>query len=415
MALAFDGIIIGAGVMGASAAMHLASAGMKRLLLLEKGPGVGSGSTGKSSACIRQTYSHYEVCLMAYEALQLFKNWQDFTGLEAPRANFVNCGVLFLVDKDDASVPKILDIHRRVGVKSAVLDDKARLELFPDVDFRAPPAHVVGLSDEAACDVVAVHEHEGGFADPVGTAEDMLDVARRLGAQARFKARVVKILQQGGRIAGIEADIAGQREVIHAPVVVNCAGPWAMGINRLAGVSLPQKLVATRNQIVSKQFPETLRGNIPMIIDMVNGIYCRLEANREQIITGSVREEDEREQVADPDHYNEVADAPFREEKLALLHHRVSTFEARGNITSYAGLYTVNQDDYHPIIDRAPLEGFFPVCGFSGHGFKLSPVVGALVAQKVLGQWGRVTSGVPTGFFNADRPRLTTNWGGVIA
>ena len=415
MASAYDGIIIGAGVMGASSAMHLASAGMKRLLLLEKGSGVGSGSTGKSSACIRQTYSHAEVCLMAYEALQLFKNWQDFTGLEAPRANFVNCGVLFLVDKDDASVPAILEIHRRVGVKSALLDDQARLELFPDVDFRAAPAGRVGLEDDAAYNVVALHEREGGFADPVGTAEDMLDVARRLGTQVRFKARVVTILQQGGHVTGVEADIAGRREIIHAPLVINCAGPWAMGINSLAGAPLPQKLVATRNQIVSKQFSETLRGNIPMIIDMVNGIYCRLEANGEQIITGSVLEEDESEEVADPDHYNEVADAPFREQKLALLHHRVTTFAARGKITSYAGLYTVNQDDYHPIIDRSPLEGFFPVCGFSGHGFKLSPVVGTLVAQKVLGQWGRVTSGVPTTFFNAQRPRLTTNWGGVIA
>ncbi len=415
VAKAYDGIIIGAGVMGASSAMHLAVAGMKRLLLLEKGPGVGSGSTGKSSACIRQTYSHYEVCLMAYEALQLFKHWQDFTGLAETRANFVNCGVLFLVPQDDPGVASILDIHRRVGVQSAVLDDAARAELFPDVLFKAPPADRIGDPTAQDYDVVAVHEREGGFADPVGTAEDMLDVARRLGCEVRFKARVAEILHQGGRVTGVAADIAGRREVLHAPVVVNCAGPWAMGLNAAAGAPLRQRLVATRNQIVSKRFPETLRGNIPMIIDMVNGIYCRLEANREQIITGSVREEDEGEVVSDPDHYNEVADAPFREEKLALLHHRIHTFAARGAITSYAGLYTVNQDDYHPIIDQSPLAGFFPVCGFSGHGFKLSPVVGTLVAQKVLGQWGRVPSGVPTGFFNADRPRLKTNWGGVIA
>ena len=115
MARTYDGIIIGAGVMGASCAMQLAAGGLRKLLLLEKGPGVGSGSTGKSSACIRQTYRNYEVCLMAYEALQLFKNWGEFTGLTAPRGGFNMCGVIFLMGADDPAVPKIMELHRRAG------------------------------------------------------------------------------------------------------------------------------------------------------------------------------------------------------------------------------------------------------------------------------------------------------------
>ena len=69
MAATYDGVIIGAGVMGATAALQLAHAGLGRLLVLEKAPGVGFGSTGKSSAIFRQTYSHYETCLMAHESL----------------------------------------------------------------------------------------------------------------------------------------------------------------------------------------------------------------------------------------------------------------------------------------------------------------------------------------------------------
>ncbi len=93
----------------------------------------------------------------------------------------------------------------------------------------------------------------------------------------------------------------------------------------------------------------------------------------------------------------------------------MSTFRGRGQITSYSGLYTVNQEDYHPIIDQSDLTGFFPVCGFSGHGFKLSPLVGAIVAQKVLGQWGRARTDVPLNFFDKNRPPLGTTWGGVMA
>ena len=110
-----------------------------------------------------------------------------------------------------------------------------------------------------------------------------------------------------------------------------------------------------------------------------------------------------------------MADAPFRDEKLTVLNHRVSTFRARGEISSYTGIYTVNEDDYHPIIDESELAGFYPVCGFSGHGFKLSPIVGMLVAQKILGRSGRGETKVPLEFFNRNRAAVVTKWAGVMA
>ena len=415
MAKTYDGIIIGAGVMGASTAMQLASAGLKKLLVLEKGPGVGFGSTGKSSACIRQTYSNYEVVLMAYEALQCFKNWQEFTGLKEPRADFNMCGVLFLMDGSDAAVPAIMEIQRRAGVVSRLLDPQERGELFPDVDFCSTVLDLDAEDHECAYDLQVLYEEEGGFADPVGTATDMLDVARQLGVEVAFKTRVTGVLSQGGRVMGLEAEREGVKQVCHSPLVINCAGPWAMGLNELAGAPLKERLVATRNQIVCKRFSERLKGTIPMVADMVNGVYFRNDPTGTQITLGSAREEDEQELVPDPDDYNEVADAPFREEKLTTLNHRISTFQGRGEITSYTGIYTVNLEDYHPIIDESELSGFYPVCGFSGHGFKLSPVVGMIVAQRVLGQWGRGKTGVPVDFFRRNRKKLVTNWGGVMA
>ena len=37
--------------------------------------------------------------------------------------------------------------------------------------------------------------------------------------------------------------------------------------------------------------------------------------------------------------------------------------------------------DYNPIIGRAPVDGLFLATGFSGHGFKISPAVGRMVAD----------------------------------
>ena len=52
--------------------------------------------------------------------------------------------------------------------------------------------------------------------------------------------------------------------------------------------------------------------------------------------------------------------------------------------TGYAGLYTSTPDS-HPVMDKVDgIEGLYICTGFSGHGFKLSPMVGVLMAELVL-------------------------------
>ena len=217
MSRSYDGIVVGAGIMGAMAAMQLAEAGVKRLLILEKGPGVGFGSTGKSSAIFRQTYSHYETCLMAHESLRIMRNWEDFMELSSSRANFRGCGVVFLFAKGDPVVEQAIKLHRAVGVNSELLDSQARLRLMPDVDFCATPLDLE--ADEHLCggELEAIHEPDGGFADPVGTTEDVLEVARGLGVEVRFNTRVTAVLQAGGRVTGVEAWRKNPRRASWAP------------------------------------------------------------------------------------------------------------------------------------------------------------------------------------------------------
>ena len=410
----YDGIVVGAGIMGAMAAMQLAEAGVKRLLVLEKGPGVGFGSTGKSSAIFRQTYSHYETCLMAHESLRIIRNWGEFMELAEPRASFRGCGVMFLFAGGDPVAGEVLKLHKAVGVNSELLDAQARLALMPDVDFCAVPLDLQADSHDCGGEPAAIYEHEGGYADPVGTTEDVLEVARRLGVEVRFNTRVTAVLQAGGKVMGIKAVTGGGQETLHAPLLINCAGPWAPGLNALAGVPLAQRIVPVRVQKVAKRHPERLQKPLPVINDLINGFNLRPAPGDRQIFLSSFREKYAHEQVPDPDHYNDSASPEFRDEQLLLAHHRVPAFVARGEISTYSGLYTVNQEDNHPVIDETGLQGMFVACGFSGHGFKLSPVVGMIIAQKVLGQWGRGKTDVPLDFFSRTRAPLRSFWGGFF-
>jgi glycine/D-amino acid oxidase-like deaminating enzyme len=49
----------------------------------------------------------------------------------------------------------------------------------------------------------------------------------------------------------------------------------------------------------------------------------------------------------------------------------------------YSSMYTVNQDDLHPVVGETSIKGLWACNGFSGHGFKLAPAIGSMVAQQV--------------------------------
>ena len=414
----YDGVIIGAGVMGATVAFQLASAGMGRLLLLDKAPGPGFGSTGKSNAIIRETYSHFETCLMAHEALAIFRQWGDFTGLAEPKGDFRSRGVIFMMHQDDPAIPHVQALHRRVGVVSEWLDGTELRQRYPDLASCSTPIDFSEASHQCAEGLAVLHEPRGGIADPVGTTEDLLNAARALGVETRFNRQVVEINQQSGRVSGVRmegAKSAGGTEEVATPVVINCAGPWAMGLSKAAGAPLKQRIQPTRIQKVGKSLSDPMQAPLPVVNDLVNGLHIRPEPGNEQIFLGSFREEHGSEPVTDPDHFNEVADAPFRETVLSMLEHRVPSIRTRGHITSTCGLYSINLEDNQPVIDESELAGLYVACGFSGHGFKLSPIVGMMMAQKILGQWGKGRTEVPLEFFSRGRNPHRSFWGGFFA
>ena len=64
---------------------------------------------------------------------------------------------------------------------------------------------------------------------------------------------------------------------------------------------------------------------------------------------------------------------------------RFPSFETAGLASSWTGVYDVTPD-WNPVLERAPgIDGLVLGFGFSGHGFKLSPVVGRVLAQEALG------------------------------
>ena len=103
-----------------------------------------------------------------------------------------------------------------------------------------------------------------------------------------------------------------------------------------------------------------------------------------QLVFGSVAHRFESE-IVDPDAYNGSLDPDVKQDYLNCLFHRLPGLPRDGEIIGFSHMYTVNQDDVHPMIGETAVGGLWACNGFSGHGFKLAPAVGSLVAQQITG------------------------------
>jgi sarcosine oxidase subunit beta len=170
----------------------------------------------------------------------------------------------------------------------------------------------------------------------------------------------------------------------------------------MAGAELRWTLTPTRIQTVYRSWPADM-APIPVGADASTGIYFRPESGGQQVMIGSVLGEDEEEIVDDPDDFRRGPDPDFTALKLAAFHHRVPELEARGKVSGIAGLYTINREDVHPVVGPSGVDGFWVANGFSGHGFKLAPAVGSMMAQEITGTRMELDTDVPMSFFSVDR------------
>jgi sarcosine oxidase, subunit beta len=395
-------VVVGAGIIGSSIAFQLARHGVE-VVALDKGAGPAEGSTGASSSICRCRYTFPEVVRLAYHGQEAFGNWGAFTGLAEPRSGLQRVGVVWMMGESREKVAADTAKLVTQGVEAVALGPDELVAEFPALNNCGEPFDLTGETDhECRPGEAFLYETRGGYADPVGANQDLIEATRLRGGDVRFGARVAGVITEGGRVTGVElADGTN----ITGDLVVNAAGPWCNQLNAMAGVDLTWTLTPTRIQTVYRSWPADL-GRLPVGADSSTGIYFRPESGGQQMLVGSVLPEDEEEVVDDPDDFKRVPDQDFTALKLAAFHHRVPELEARGNVSGIAGLYTINREDVHPIVGPSGVDGFWLANGFSGHGFKLAPAVGSMVAQAVSGESGEFDTDVPISFFAVDREPL---------
>ena len=353
-----DVIIIGGGVTGASIAFHLAGRGVRRVVVLER-RFLAAGGTGRSVGIVRQLYPTLETSAMVRRSLDVFQQFDDAVGGDA---GYVACGALIGVSA--AMRPKLeanLAMQRGLGIRAEIVDpgDVARVE--PAID----PS---GLG-------AVLWEPESGYGDPTAVTRAYADAARGRGVTIEQGVEVTAVRIDDSRVRGVDTTSGA----IDASVVVNAAGLWSPQVARLAGVVLP--IVIGRHPVFVVERGAAVPAH-RVYLDLAGGSYARPETGG-LTLTGSLTD-DETEHPMDPELLG--AEAGFEEASVVLertgraMPQLADAHYRRG----YAGAFDITPD-WMPILDQTGPSGFFTAAGMSGHGFKLSPAVGEMMAALITG------------------------------
>ncbi len=347
-----DVVIIGGGLHGCSAALHLAKRGVN-VLVIEKDH-VGRHASSVNAGGVRRLGRHKAEIPLSVAANAL---WREIEGLVDDICGFYATGQVKVAETPDelAALEARAAEVRALGFDHEVIVDRQTLrDLLPAV-----AAHCIG----------GMHVAGDGYADPARTTVAFHRKARSLGARFMEGVAVTALMRRGG----VWRLTTNQGEA-QAPVVLNCAGAWADRIAACFGEAAPLEVKASMLMVTAP---------MPRFVTPVVGAQGRLlsfkqSQNGTVVIGGGQRGAAYRDENRTTLDFTglaasaRTANAIFPIMKSATL------------VRAWAGLEAFMPDGI-PVIGPSEAEGAYHAFGFSGHGFQLAPIVGAIMADLITG------------------------------
>ena len=346
-------IIIGGGVMGASTAYHLALRGHQNIILLEKEDFFGQGATGRCAGGVRYQFGTEINIRLSLLSLPMLERFKDEIGQSI---DYRKIGYLFLLTtQDEVNIFKhIVSLQNSLGAQTQWLSGD-------EIRKRIP---LMRLDDVLA----GSFNPMDGLVDPNSVVMGYIGASQRLGVKALTSSPVTAIHVHAGRVTGVQT----QDQTISAPIIVDATGPWAGHTGQMAGLQVPVSPI--RRQWLTTTEIKDLPPDFPFVIDFSKSLYFHPEGPG--LLTGMSN-------PAEPPGYDQNIDPEWELVHMEAAVNRFPLLEHVGLASHLAGLYEVTPDA-HPIFGKTPIEGYYLISGFSGHGFMHGPIAGKLLSEIIL-------------------------------
>ena len=362
--MSYDVIVVGGGVVGASTAFHLAKLGEPKVCLVER-DNICTGGTAKSCAIVRSHYSIPSNTMLTLKSLEMFASFRASLEDEEAESGFVESGYLILAGPGEFSdkMRGNLKMQAGVGADTYEIDRDEALDLHP----------LLSLED---VDLIG-YEPKSGYADPYLTTTSFARAARRKGVTIKTGLPVEGLLVEGKDVRGVMT----AEGPVHADHTVLALGPWSTPILQPIGIDVP--LEVSRHIVLTFGTAAEYGARLPVVKDLTtaNKMYFR-PASGGVVLVGTG---DHGDPVIGPEAMDENVGDDFVLLQGQQLGHRMTGLQEAGLAASWVGAYDITPD-WNPVL--GPVDGFDGLTvafGFSGHGFKLAPALGKVLAQAVLG------------------------------
>ncbi|MDR0627186.1 MAG: FAD-binding oxidoreductase [Bifidobacteriaceae bacterium] len=431
-----DAVVIGAGIVGASTAYQLAQSGLK-VILVDKGPGAGYGSSSASSGIIRYEYTLLTSVIVAWEAAHMWAELRDY--LKAPDreelARFYRNGKI-MVDCPAFPRPRLREHFDALGIEYEEWSPSQLRQRVGGTDpgkhFPPKPIDSEAFWDDPSEELGAIYTPQAGFIDdPRLACENFANAAIRARAEAIYRSEVVAIepaLAAGTHPAeATSSDSTGHQDVhlgertgpdgvthlsklagpngighqdgpwrltlsngetLEAPLVVNAAGPWSPAVNALAQVGREFAITTRplRQEVHSVPAPvgfNPANGIGLCVADQDLGYYLHPEPSGGLLIGGTEPDCDTLDWVDGPvDGVNMTRTAELFERQVTRAARRFPGLTIPPRPAGVVGVYDV-ATDWTPIYDKTDAPGFYVAIGTSGNQFKNGPIIGEFIAALV--------------------------------
>ena len=375
-------LVVGAGVIGSSVAMHLAKQGISDIRVIDFDLEGSLSSSELNAGGVRATWLRPLNIQMSQLSIHYFSEKAEEVGYRA-------CGYLWLLSEERLPISlKARDVQLTMGWPVEAWDLPELQRKVPFIDKTEGIAGAIFAPRDGLINPNLVKNHYRTEAKKRGVIFDDRTLLFRVDYPEGGRNPIHALAERIDEPFSSEAKLAlatGQKTELkktgveyHANFIVNCAGPWASEVAQRMGYSTSSRPI--RRQISVFDAKGLDLSPYGMIVD-TSGVYFHPEATHG--LAGFANS-------SEPEGLNFEYDGEsfFQEFIWPALYERSTYFEKLKHLTGWAGLYEVSPDESAILgsvteLDLRRQQLVFEAHSFSGHGVMQSYAAGLALAEKI--------------------------------